>query len=266
MRRVQGRVTGNDIRSAGLRRWDGRARVTTDWINIFHVCFPPESATPETDPSLNQEPELCWPTGDCLVYLREPGQSSRGPAFRVHTTFLRVKGFESLVDRCVVRNSIHASVQCALPNCSGCDPQESVQELYIPAPHGATLEDIFDHHITTRNFFAWLYNRPLAGRTLGSALSALKARVDVYRPDNSSQNKLEVLSYAENQRYLDFRECVEHALASLYLAEKIQVEDLWVDAFAHCVGMSHRGLRSSREYPVSTLTLTIVFTRRLTGN
>ncbi|OQV09066.1 hypothetical protein CLAIMM_13244 [Cladophialophora immunda] len=220
MRRIQGRVTRDDIRSAGLRRWDGRARVTTDWVNLFH------------------EPELCWPTGDCLVYLREPGQSSRGPAFRVHTAFLKVRGFESLVDRCVVRNSIHAAVQCVLPNCSGCDPQESVQELYIPAPHGASLEDIFNHHITTRNFFAWLYNRPLAGRTLGSALAALKKRVDVYRPDDSSQNKVEVLSFAENQRYLDFRECVDHALASLSLAEALQVEDLWVDAFAHCVGMS----------------------------
>ncbi|KAJ9615745.1 hypothetical protein H2200_001822 [Cladophialophora chaetospira] len=232
MRRVQGRVTRDDIRSAGLRRWDGRGRVTTDWINIFH------------------EPELCWPSGDCHVYLREPGQSSRGPAFRVHTAFLRVRGFDSLVDRCVVRNSIHTSVQCALPNCSGCDPQEPVQELYIPAPHGASLEDIFAHHITTRNFFAWLYNRPLAGRTLGTSLASLKARVDVYRPDDSSQNTLEVLSYAEHQRYLDFRECVDHALAALFVAEKLQVEDLWIDAFAHCVGMSHRGLRSSVEYSV----------------
>lgn len=164
-----------------------------------------------------------------------------------------VKGFDALVDRCVVRNSIHTTVQCALPNCSGCDPQEPTQELYIPAPHGASLEEIFAHHITTRNFFAWLYNRPLAGRTLGMALAALKARLDVYRPDNSSQNSLEVVAYAENQRYLDFRECVDHALAALYMAEKLQVEDLWVDAFAHCVGMSHRGLRSSIEYAVSTL-------------
>lgn len=37
MRRVQGRVTRDDIRSAGLRRWDGRSRITVDWVNIFHV-------------------------------------------------------------------------------------------------------------------------------------------------------------------------------------------------------------------------------------
>ena len=143
-------------------------------------------------------------------------------------------------------------MQCVIPNCAGCDPQESVQELYIPAPYGASLEDIFEYHVTTRNFFAWLYNRPLAGRTLGTALVALKGRVDGYRPDDSSQNELEVLSYAENQRYLDFRECADHALGALCVAEQLHVEDLWVDAFAHCVGMSHRGLRSSIEYAVRT--------------
>jgi len=139
-----------------------------------------------------------------------------------------------------------------MPNCPGCDPTETLQELYIPAPYGAGLEEVFNHHITTRNFFAWLYNRPLAGRTLGQALVDLKERVDVYRPDNYEQNKLEVISYAESQRYLDFRECVDHSLAALHLAEHVQIEDLWIDAFAHCVGMSHRGLRSSLEYAAST--------------
>ncbi|KAI1627414.1 hypothetical protein EDD37DRAFT_260887 [Exophiala viscosa] len=230
LRRVHGRVTRDDIRSAGLRRWDGRARVTTDWVSLFH------------------EPELCWPTGDCLVYLREPGQSSRGPAFRVHTAFLRVKGFDSLIDRCMMRNSFHTARQCVMPNCPGCDPYQTLLELYIPVPPGLGLQEIFDYHITTRNFFAWLYNRPLSGRTLGKALAELKKRIDVYRPDNSTQNMLEVVSYAENQRYLDFRECGDHALAALYLAEELQVEDLWVDAFSHCVGMNQLDLRASIEY------------------
>lgn len=30
-------MTRDDVRSAGLRRWDGRSRVTTEWVNIFHV-------------------------------------------------------------------------------------------------------------------------------------------------------------------------------------------------------------------------------------
>jgi hypothetical protein len=73
----------------------------------------------------------------------------------------------------------------------------------------------------------------------------------MYRSIDCTQNRLELLSYADNQNYLDFRECVDHALAALYLAEDLQMTDLWIDAFAHCVGMSHRGLRSSLEYTVS---------------
>ena len=87
------------------------------------------------------------------------------------------------------------------------------------------------------------------------ALAAVKERIDEYRPDDGSENKVELLSYAENQRYLDFRECVDHALAGLFLAEKLHIEDLWVDAFAHCVGMSYRGLRSSIEYAVRIVRL-----------
>lgn len=36
--RPHGRVTKEDIRSAGLRRWDGRARITQDWLNLYQVC------------------------------------------------------------------------------------------------------------------------------------------------------------------------------------------------------------------------------------
>jgi hypothetical protein len=39
MEHVRSRVAHQDIRSAGLKRWDGRRRITTDWVNIFHVCI-----------------------------------------------------------------------------------------------------------------------------------------------------------------------------------------------------------------------------------
>lgn len=61
---------------------------------------------------------------------------------------------------------------------------------------------------------------------------------------------MEVIVYAESQKYLDFRECVDHALAILHFAEHLQLDSLWIDAFAHCVGLSHRGLRESIEYEV----------------
>lgn len=39
MGRHQGRITKEDIKEAGFRRWDGHRRITTDWINVFHVRF-----------------------------------------------------------------------------------------------------------------------------------------------------------------------------------------------------------------------------------
>jgi hypothetical protein len=136
-----------------------------------------------------------------------------------------------------------------MSNCSGCQAH-AVNELYIPAPPRSGLDATFDHHVTTRNFFAWLYGLPLAGQSLGKSLVDLRKRLDIYRPEKVQENRLAVVSYAETQKYLDFRECVDHAVASLHLAEVLQLEDLWIDAFAHCVGLSCRGLRQSIEYEV----------------
>ena len=91
---------------------------------------------------------------------------------------------------------------------------------------------------------------PLAGRALGPSLIALLERIELYRPYEHAQNRAEVIAFAESQKYLDFRECVDHALAILCFAEYLQEDSLWTDAFAHCVGLSHRGLRESVEYEV----------------
>jgi len=37
MGRIHGRITREDIKEAQCRRWNGRSRVTTDWINLYHV-------------------------------------------------------------------------------------------------------------------------------------------------------------------------------------------------------------------------------------
>lgn len=270
MARRQGRITKEDIHEAGFRRWDGRDRITTDWNNVFQVRAPAQPfamRSPsyrdetvelydsdghiETSASANnsQDPELCWPNGDCLVYLREPGQSSRGPAFRIHIARLRKQGFGFLLAKCVTGQTLHTSTQCNLSNRCVCSSNLPTIELYLPAPHSG-LDATLDHHVTTRNFFAWLYNVPQAGRALGPALTALLERVNFYRPAEPERNRTEVFAYVESQKYLDFRECVDHALATLCFAEHLQEEDLWVDAFAHCVGLSHRGLHESVEYEV----------------
>ena len=193
---------------------------------------------------------MSFSDGDCLVYLREPGQSSRGPAFKIHTARLRSRGFHTLLQRCTPQTK---RPQCVMSNCQGCNDHRPIWELYLPTAPRSGLEATFDHHITTRNFFAWLYDRPLAGRALGKSLVDLKLRLDTYRPNDQERNQVDLISYAESQKYLDFRECIDHSLAALRLAEVLRLDDLWLDAFAHCVGLNYRGLSGSPEYQVSIL-------------
>ncbi|KAK5089214.1 hypothetical protein LTR05_003440 [Lithohypha guttulata] len=123
----------------------------------------------------------------------------------------------------------------------------------------------FDHFLTTRNVFAWLYNVPLAGRSLGTSLVALKERLDEYRPcSDGIQNKKELLEFASSQKYLDFFECEDHAMAALLLAENLRLEDMWIDAFVHTVGMSHRDIHSSLEYhSLSPITKSLILESRI---
>ncbi|KAL6715981.1 hypothetical protein ACLMJK_006943 [Lecanora helva] len=109
-------------------------------------------------------------------------------------------------------------------------------ELHIPAPQTLSREESFQHHITTRNFFAWMFNKPLVGSRLGDALIALFDRMNDFRPYRE-QNEDDLLVYLDCQGYTDFRDCRDHALAVLRFAEQLQLRELWTDAFAHCAGM-----------------------------
>jgi hypothetical protein len=106
-----------------------------------------------------------------------------------------------------------------------------------------------NYHLDTRNLFAWIYNIPLTGKTLGRSLVGLLHRINLLRPREKTANQLDLMSYMEHQQYLDFRECADHAIAALHFAETLEIEHLWIDAFAHCVGMHHR-LHDSVEFEV----------------
>lgn len=110
-------------------------------------------------------------------------------------------------------------------------------EIYVPAPSHLSREDAFRYHLTTRNFFAWMFDLPIVGDRLGEALNATFERMSMYRPDKE-HNLEDFLQYLDSQGYTDFRECPDHALATLQFAERYQLKDLWTDAFAHCAGMN----------------------------
>ncbi len=121
-------------------------------------------------------------------------------------------------------------------------------ELYIPAPVHLSREEAFRYHLTTRNFFAWMFEKPMVGDRLGDALAALCSRMNDFRPDEE-ENQDDILAYLDSQDYTDFRNCPDHALAVLQFGEKFEYRELWTDAFVHCTGMND-DLANSAEFEV----------------
>ena len=72
--------------------------------------------------------------------------------------------------------------------------------------------------------------------------------MNVYR-DAGIDNVEEVLAYADRIGYTTIENNPDHALAMLNLAENIKHRLVWIDSFAHCVGMSER-LSESTQYEV----------------
>lgn len=88
------------------------------------------------------------------------------------------------------------------------------------------------------------------GASLGTALIDLLERLLLIRPA-TVQNLSECLMYAEKMGYLDFTHSPDYALSLLRFAEHFNLRELWIDAFAHCVGMND-SLSLSQELGVSS--------------
>lgn len=178
--------------------------------------------------------------GDCCVHLHAQGSSQRGPSFRIPHRVLKQKKCSVLLDRC------HKRIPSSVEDCSH---EPATMQLFIPVPREKLRENSFRWHITTRNVFAFLLGRPLVGNHMGQAFVDVQERLIEYRPTHPN-NYQDFLDYAENQGYRDLVECTDYALASLFYAEHFKLRDVWIDAFAHCVGMNE-SLAHSPEYAVS---------------
>jgi hypothetical protein len=94
-------------------------------------------------------------------------------------------------------------------------------ELYIPAPEDWSItsrENSYRWHIATRNFFAWILDKPLVGEHLGQSLIDLQERMHLFRSGRVN-NYEDVMSYVDLMGYSDFVDCPDYALAMLSFAE-----------------------------------------------
>jgi hypothetical protein len=178
-----------------------------------------------------QDQELWQQDGDCLVHLYAQGRSQRGASFR--TTCAEV---ELAVGQAFLTTYL-APEAASYDESPSTSSKQADYDLYIAAPENVTREDAYSWHITTRNIFAYIANKPLVGSQLGRTLVAVLERIQLFCPDKTSSTR-SFLSYLQTQGYLNFVNHPMYALASLNFAEHMEQKDLWIDAFSHCVGMN----------------------------
>ncbi|KAF2230690.1 hypothetical protein EV356DRAFT_473063 [Viridothelium virens] len=239
----------NPCRAANVRRWDGSTRTYSDWDG------------------LRRDDELWFPNGDCLVHFYSKGHSRRGPSLRVPFDSLKQAQCAPLFDLCLAKlipePNIDSPVQSCRSNRSGSNSTYSSSsngakyELYIPCPEDTPREEAFAYHLTTRNFFAWMFGKPLVGSRLGKSLVDLLERMTLFR-DEEVDNVEDFTTYLEASGYLDFGNCPDYALSTLSFAEHFRLRDLWIDAFAHCVGMNENLCFSPEFGAISRVTKALI--------
>ncbi|KAF1353626.1 hypothetical protein BDV97DRAFT_310299 [Delphinella strobiligena] len=224
----------------------GKASVIKRWDPRLRTCLPWDG--------LRRDEELWSRDGDCAVHLCGKGRSKRGPSFRISSAALRAANCTGTSGSASSSSPSHG--ERLTPSNSFvilCDDASRIDgglELYIAAPDNVLREDALRWHLATRNFFAWLTNKPVVGVSLGAALIDLYDRMRLFRPE--SDNLSDFTTYAESLGYLNFVNCPDYALAFLQFAEHNQTPGLWTDAFAHCVGM-HDQISLSSEFDATSI-------------
>lgn len=195
-----------------------------------------------------KDDELWQPSGDCLVHLYGQGKSKRGASFRVSYSAVKAASSSLFLEK-YLASDVFSSSESSDSTAPSTPVAHADYELYIPVPLDVSREDAYRWHITTRNFFAYIANKPLVGVKLGSAMIDLLERIHSFCP-NKAVNIKKFLLYARQQGYSNFVDYPAFALAFLNFAERFRLRELWIDAFAHCVGMNDQ-LDLNPEFEVS---------------
>lgn len=233
----------NTTRQEKVKRWEGKTKTVGNWDG------------------LRRDSELWFEDADCLVHLYARGQSRRGPSFRVPFRTLQKNHCDALFSLCFAQMTpTNAGSNMLRRTSNGAAAPTDIPstcELYIPAPDNSSREDSFQWHVATRNFFAFIFGKPLVGAHLGKSLIDLQERMHLFR-SGQTNNHEDFMAYAEKLGYLNFVNCPDYALAMLHYAERYQLQELWIDAFAHCVGMNDNLCLSTEFEPISRVTKALI--------
>lgn len=233
-----------------------------------------------------QNPELWDVEGDTFVYLFSRGNRNRvPPAFRINSQVIMDSGSVEFIDKLhhIVEpegwprfypsgDQSASNLQSdqlfrpSSPFSEACDPGSALHltlspasnvprattegiryEIYVPWPgmkEAGMLEVLW--HVTTRNFFAILYNSSaIIGTTWYEAFVAVLKRIKSC-PDylaNGSSPVDWIVKYIMRHKFDDVRNNPSYAASLLAFSElpDVQWREGYIEAFVHSVGMFHLG-------------------------
>lgn len=203
-----------------------------------------------------QDDELWVENGDCLVHFYARGTSRRGASLRIPLAKLQDTGSHYLLRECLYKSPSSSdeddySDSGYAPSTSS-DHDSHCSELYIPAPVELSRQEAFSYHIGTRNYFAYLLEKPIVGENSGLALAHLWQRIQAWQRDDLPVTAFR--AFCQERGYSDFAGNLDYAAAALYWSEHARVKEIWIDAFVHCVGMHDHPEREEKMKMLSTST------------
>lgn len=169
-----------------IRRWNGKLKEATIW----------EHHAPD--------PELSAEDANCLIYISSSQAQREQPSFNIPFERLIWSQCQPLIKRAVIHETPSGNSPSAPipPRSTKSQPSQLNCMLILQAPEECGSEEVTQYDITTRNFFAWLMEKPIVGPDPASALLALKIRMDVWRT-SSVDNFATLDQYSKAQGYGD---------------------------------------------------------------
>lgn len=245
--------------AASVKRWPGNGNPAEPWGKLAKVSLYTDLAVDNDGNQMVQDPELWDSTGDTLVYY---GYQRPKASFRVKSSTLEGTRSETLVsmlqegykrnprsapsvlsasssERGVKRFGLGRRAPSSSSEISNSGNEAQIQhEIHFPAPDGASRIEILRHHITTRNFFALLLNKPLVGLTFYQALIDLHERLLAVMPREFSCTDI-IIEFLTRKRLHNV--CNDPAAAVGLLAysedDEVHWPEGWREGFIHCSGM-----------------------------
>ena len=114
----------------------------------------------------------------------------------------------------------------------------ALYEIFFPAPPNSGKLEILRYHVTTRNVFALLMNKPIVGLTFYQGLVDLHERLMSYLPAETDCAGL-IIKYLLVNGLNDVRNDPVAAAGLVAWSEDVEVrwQEGWLEGFVHCFGM-----------------------------